>query len=196
MRNLIKGLFFSLFTKKVSDGKVYLLNNQKMLLGNIKLGKNSRLGFGNFETAEWLGYRKSYLSNQGKIFIGSNTTITNGYRIHCKGELNIGNDTYINPNCEIRVFHKLNIGDNCAISWGFKTIDDDSHTINDNNNSYGDIAIGNNVWIGMNVTILKNVVVGDNAVIAAGSLVTKNVPKNSLVGGVPARIINDNVNWK
>lgn len=51
------------------------------------------------------------------------------------------------------------------------------------------IHIGKNVWIGANVVILPGVTIGDNAVIAAGAIVSKNVPENVVVGGVPAKII-------
>lgn len=53
------------------------------------------------------------------------------------------------------------------------------------------VVIGNDVWIGGNVTILPGVTIGNNVVIAAGAVVTKDVPDNSLVGGVPARIIRE-----
>ncbi|MDE6838008.1 MAG: sugar O-acetyltransferase [Acutalibacter sp.] len=53
------------------------------------------------------------------------------------------------------------------------------------------VAIGNDVWIGGNVTILPGVTIGNNVVIAAGAVVTKDVPDNSLVGGVPARVIRE-----
>jgi len=51
------------------------------------------------------------------------------------------------------------------------------------------ITIGKNVWIGSNAVILAGVTVGDGAIIAAGAVVTKNVPPNTVVGGVPAKII-------
>ncbi len=51
------------------------------------------------------------------------------------------------------------------------------------------VKIGNNVWIGTHATILPGVTVGDNSIIAAGAVVTKDVPENTVVGGVPARII-------
>lgn len=51
--------------------------------------------------------------------------------------------------------------------------------------------MGKNVWVGSNSTILSGVTIGDNAIIAAGAVVTKNVPANTVVGGVPARHIKD-----
>ena len=54
----------------------------------------------------------------------------------------------------------------------------------------GCIEIGNNVFIGANATILYNVKIGDNVIIAADALVNRDVPANSVVGGVPARILS------
>lgn len=51
------------------------------------------------------------------------------------------------------------------------------------------IHIGRNCWIGAKVTVLDGVTIGDNCVIAAGAVVTKNMPANSLIGGVPAKVI-------
>ena len=51
------------------------------------------------------------------------------------------------------------------------------------------IVLGNNVWIGSNATILQGVTIGDNAVVAAGAVVTKDVAANTVVGGVPAKIM-------
>lgn len=53
------------------------------------------------------------------------------------------------------------------------------------------ITIGNDVWIGGNVTILPGVTIGDNVVVAAGAVVTKDVPSNCVVGGIPAKVIKD-----
>ena len=53
------------------------------------------------------------------------------------------------------------------------------------------IHIGNDVWIGGNVTIMPGLTIGNNVVIAAGAVVTKDVPDNSLVAGVPAKKVRD-----
>jgi acetyltransferase-like isoleucine patch superfamily enzyme len=51
------------------------------------------------------------------------------------------------------------------------------------------VIIGNNCWIGMNSIILKGVKIGDNSIIGAGSVVTTNVPDNSLAVGSPAKVV-------
>ena len=58
------------------------------------------------------------------------------------------------------------------------------------------IVIGDHVWIGVNATILKGVRIGSGAVIAAGAVVVRDVAPNSLVGGVPARVLKENVTWR
>ena len=58
-------------------------------------------------------------------------------------------------------------------------------------NQYKPVTIGNDVWIGANCTILPGVTIGNNVVVAAGAVVTKDVPDNCVVGGVPAKIIKE-----
>lgn len=52
------------------------------------------------------------------------------------------------------------------------------------------MTIGNNVVFGRNVTILKNVTIGDNCIIGNGSIVTKDIPSNSVAAGAPAKAIS------
>ena len=80
-----------------------------------------------------------------------------------------------------------------------KILDSDWHTIYDITgeciNPPEPIIIGDNVWLGINSIILKGVTRGDNAIVAAGSVVTKNVPPNSIVAGNPAKVIKTNIYW-
>ena len=55
----------------------------------------------------------------------------------------------------------------------------------------GAIHIGRNAWIGSNSTVLPGVTIGENAVVAAGAVVNKDVPANTIVGGVPAYVIRE-----
>jgi acetyltransferase-like isoleucine patch superfamily enzyme len=79
-------------------------------------------------------------------------------------------------------------------------MDSDLHQITDADGNWNPfekpIVIGDHVWIGSNVTISKGVSIGDGAVIATGSLVTKDVAARTLAGGIPARRIRDNIDWK
>ena len=52
------------------------------------------------------------------------------------------------------------------------------------------IHIGKKVWLGANVTVLQGVTIGDNSIVAAGAVVTKDVPANTIVGGVPAKVLS------
>src|ERR1700748_1881128 len=91
-------LYHILFIRKIDDGEYSCLNNQVLVLGEIRMARGSRIGFGNFKTSEWIASRKNFLKNNGKISLGEEATIAAGYRILCNGEISIGNYTYINPN--------------------------------------------------------------------------------------------------
>lgn len=89
----------------------------------------------------------------------------------------------------------VEIGNNVFINRGFTLLTHDyvSHVFlniyNDYVSSTGKVTIGNNVAFGRNVAILKGCTIGDNVFIGFGSVVTKNIPANSVVVGVPAKVI-------
>lgn len=103
--------------------------------------------------------------------------------------------SFINSDCKVRCHEMISIGDGCAISHDFTVMDSDAHKLNGKLKK-APVIIGNNVWIGTRVTILSGVMVGDGAVIAAGSVVTSDVPPQCLVGGVPAKVLKENVTWE
>lgn len=104
---------------------------------------------------------------------------------------------YLNNNVEINCFNSITIGENTAISKGVIIRDSDNHCINDKYDEVSKpIVIGDNVWIGLNAIILKGVTIGNGAIIAAGAVVNKDVAANSIVGGVPAKLLKEDVVWK
>lgn len=91
---------------------------------------------------------------------------------------------------------KIEIGEGCTIGRDVVIRSYDGHTIEkDNYKIASPIKIGKHVWIGQGAVILKGVTIGDGAVIAAGALVAKDVPAYVIVGGVPAKILMENVKW-
>lgn len=89
----------------------------------------------------------------------------------------------------------ISIGDNVTINKNFTLVTHDFvsgifiRKYNDFLPSSGKFTIGNNVRFGANCTVLKGVTIGDNCFIAAGSVVTKSIPANSIAGGIPAKVI-------
>jgi acetyltransferase-like isoleucine patch superfamily enzyme len=135
---------------------------------------------------------------EGATLLVKNTFfIYSGARVYVnKGATLILGSGYINNNLNLTCFDRIEIGHNVAISVNVSLRDSDNHTLMPAEKPMTQpIKIGNNVWIGMNVTILKGVEIGDGAVIAAGAVVNKRVPPRCLAGGVPARIIKENIDW-
>lgn len=105
--------------------------------------------------------------------------------------IRIGKNVFINSGCCFQDQGGIEIGDNVLIGQQvvIATINHDFNPSKRANMFPAPVKIGNSVWIGAHATILSGVTVGDNAIIAAGAVVTKDVPQNVVVAGVPAKII-------
>jgi acetyltransferase-like isoleucine patch superfamily enzyme len=123
-------------------------------------------------------------------WIGHGTKI----RVH-EGTVSIGAKSVLGQECTISAFQHVSIGRECVIADRAMFIDFDhgmvevERPIREQGIYKRDTRVGNNVWIGYGACILRGVTVGDNAVIGTNSVVTKDVPANAVVGGVPAKII-------
>ncbi|MDE7290185.1 MAG: sugar O-acetyltransferase, partial [Oscillospiraceae bacterium] len=109
----------------------------------------------------------------------------------CGKNIHVGKNVFINAGCCFQDQGGITIGDDVLIGHQvvLATLNHDLDPDNRQSMIPKPIVIGNNVWIGSHATILGGVTIGDNAVIAAGAVVTKDVPENTVAGGVPAKII-------
>ena len=114
----------------------------------------------------------------GRLAIGEGFFANIGFTVICAEEITIGNGVTIGRNVTIRDYH----GDHWLNSEGYQTTKP--------------VAIGDHVWLCENATVMPGVKIGSGSVVASHSLVTKNVPPNTLVAGIPARVIRENVQWK
>jgi len=116
-----------------------------------------------------------YISNGEHMHIGQNCRINEN--VFIQGAI-IGDNVLIAPN--VAILSVSHIHDDVTIP-----IVEQGETEPD------PPKIGNGVWLGRNVVVLKGVKIGDNSIVAAGAIVTKDVAPNTIVGGVPARLIKN-----
>lgn len=106
-------------------------------------------------------------------------------------ELKMGKHVFINFNCTLLGLGGITIDDGVQIAPNVSILSE-GHPISPKDR--GDLVvkpihIKSNVWIGAGATILQGVTIGENAIVAAGAVVSKDVPPNVIVGGIPARVI-------
>jgi len=110
--------------------------------------------------------------------------------------ITVGKNVFFNTGCSFQDRGGINIGDGTMIGMNV-TIATLNHglPLETRNVTYpSPVIIGDNVWIGSNATILPGVTIGDNSVVAAGAVVTKDVPANTVVAGVPAKELKKIIN--
>lgn len=102
--------------------------------------------------------------------------------------IKLGKEVFINACCHFQDHGGVIIGDGCQIGHNvvMATLNHFLEPERRKSTYPAPIVLGCNVWVGSNSTILQGVTIGDNAVIAAGAVVTKDVPADTVVGGVPA----------
>lgn len=148
--------------------------------------------------------RIPYLRQRGRIVLGDDVEISGKIGIAfntalgLNPELIVGNRTFIGHQCSFSIARRVQIGDDCLIAGGTSFADNDGHPLDAEARRRGQrvrpedvrpVTIGNNVWIGAGCRILKGVTIGDRAVIGAASVVTADVPAESIAAGNPARVI-------
>ena len=141
---------------------------------------------------------------RNQVKVGDNFVFKDYSIIDCAGVytnigsgLIIGNNVGISQGCFIQVRGNVTIEDNVIIGPGAK-IFSENHNYSEANVpirlqevNRSDVTIESNTWIGANAVILAGVTIGANSVVAAGCVVNKSFPKNSIIGGVPSRILGE-----
>ena len=139
-------------------------------INNISIGKNCSIT-----------RNSSIYARNAVLKIGDNFALNSNSIIGAdNGEIYIGNDVIIAQNVILR-----------AADHRHESID---IPIRCQGHVSGKISIKDGVWIGANSVITKDVIIGKESIVAAGSVVTKDVPPNVIVGGVPAKIIRERIN--
>ena len=109
----------------------------------------------------------------------------------CGKNINVGKNVFINSGCRFQDQGGIRIGDGTLIGHNvvITTLNHNFEPELRSGMKPAPVIIGKNVWIGASVTVVPGVTIGENAIIAAGSVVTKDVDSNTVVGGVPAKLI-------
>ncbi|ASU33668.1 acyltransferase [Mucilaginibacter xinganensis] len=191
---IIRGLFLKPFLKK-STGLLFVGRRVKVKHGyKITAGKNLilednvsinalsengiTLGDNVSIARDSILFCTGVIAYRGKgITIGDRTGISARAYLAGQGGITIGTDVIMGPNVQI-------FSENHDFS-------DVNLTIKEQGVTKQPVVIGNNCWLGGGTSILSGVTIGDGCVVAAGSVVNKSFPANSVIGGVPAKLIKN-----
>jgi acetyltransferase-like isoleucine patch superfamily enzyme len=136
------------------------------------------------------------ISPRGRIELGRFVWLGHGTKVRChEGTVEIGPKTVLGQECTISAYERVRIGEQCVIADRAMFIDFDHGVVEVERPIRAQgiytrgVEVGSNVWIGYGACILRGVRVGDNAIVGTNCVVTKDVPANAVVAGIPAQIV-------
>src|SRR5437764_516332 len=178
--------------------------------GHLSVGQRQRIGIARAFLKNAPIFRRIRSKKSGAIVIGKHVSCYAGcsFSVGEKGQCTIGDFTLLNG-ALIMADEKIEIGSYCLISWNVGIADSAFHPLEPAQRlidaqalapyfkdrparpklKTAPVKIADNVWIGMNAVILKGVTIGENSVVAAGAVVTKPIPPNTVVAGNPAVVV-------
>lgn len=183
---LIRGFF-------KTGNKVFIGNNTRILnSGNIHFGKSVTID--KHCVIDGFSSEKIILGDCVKIGAFSTLSSTSHMSKYGKG-LKMGHNSAVGQFTEFGAAGGIEIG-NDVIMGSYISFHSENHNFSDNSKLIREqgvtskgIKIGNNVWVGAKVTFLDGCIVGNNSVVAAGAVVNAIYPDNSIIGGVPAKVL-------
>lgn len=195
-------LSVNLFSNKVKRKCRFPLKNHRysiVQMGNdASLELNAPLIIGKKQVKKSKAETRLLLEDKAKLVVNGTFSVFAGSYIRVvSGGTLVLNGGFINENVQITAGDVVEIGKGATIGRDVVIRSFDGHYIKKEGYKVSEpIKIGNHVWIGQGAMILKGVTIGDGAIIAAKSVVTKDVPAHALVGGSPAKILNEFVEWE
>jgi len=136
------------------------------------------------------------IGKDAKLHLGRWSWVGHGTKIRAhEGEVRIGAKTVLGQECTISSFQHVSIGRECIVADRVMLIDFDhgvvevERPIREQGIYKRDVRVGNNVWMGYGACVLRGVTIGDNAIVGTSSVVTKDVPDNAVVAGIPATLL-------
>ncbi len=187
--------------EKMIAGKLYNPTEKSLILARVR----ARMLADRFnKTHAWNILRRMHLIK--KMFPnakGKRAFFEPSIRIEYGFNIIFGKNFYMNFDCQLLDVAPINIGDNVMfgprviIATPMHPLVGEERKIQTYPDGYHDLEyakpvnVGNNVWVGANVTICGGVTIGDDVVIGAGSVVTRDIPNNTLAAGVPCKVIRE-----
>src|SRR5580658_3830505 len=153
------------------------------IAGTLRLGARPRIGRYHPSFAYFGPQSRTTIAGDFSMLTGLNLVVSAG------AELTIGSGLF-NYGCQVFCGNSITMGDRCVLAPQVLIRDDDEHDdLAEGKFRSKPIVLGNQVGVSSRAIILKGVTIGDGAIVAAGSVVTKDVPAYTFVGGAPARVL-------
>lgn len=153
-----------------------------------RLSNRSLVGL-DLEMRSWF-LRHSVRYCSGELWVAPHTIIQNPDRVEIGDQVYINRNVMITARAPVTIGNNVLIGPQVIINSGNHRFADRNQFILEQGHDAEPVVIEDDVWIGANCSILSGVTIGTGAVIAAGSVVTRDIPSCSVVGGVPAKVIS------
>src|SRR4051794_40165883 len=176
--------------QRLLNGEAVLFNDSDYFMISNACNETRKL-LGQLNAASDPGEIRNLIGKITRSEVDATTMIFPPFQINYGRNTKIGKGVFINFDCTFLDLGGITIDDNVMLAPKVNLLSE-GHPVTANDRqtlTTGRIHIKRNAWIGASATILQGVTIGENAVVAAGAVVSKDVPANTVVGGVPAKVI-------